>query len=324
MRETTTGIRLSKDGAQLALVCPFHPPKRLEIDKHGHHCTIVHTPIRPGIDCFSIHLKILSGIPWVFEWEDNRLATGFIENNWAKLKLRAGGIEKLEATQWFRFSGNKLTIDRTSETSLNFHVMLCSREATKLLLEFDDADQHPNLKQFITDDHALHFTSGSMNPTVKSSAAAITESQTGGLKNRLQLEANVLIWFAETLNLPAEIDEKSGSSAINADDRDAINQIAERMTSDPGHEYSLTELCEIGNINEHKLKSAFKRIHGKTPFTYLREARMNTAARLLKQDRLSVIQVANEVGYSNASHFARAFKDQHSLLPKAFQCLHRR
>jgi AraC-like DNA-binding protein len=50
---------------------------------------------------------------------------------------------------------------------------------------------------------------------------------------------------------------------------------------------------------------------------------MNHAAELLKNDRLSVIQVANEVGYSNASHFARAFKDRHGLLPKAYQCLQR-
>jgi AraC-like DNA-binding protein len=50
---------------------------------------------------------------------------------------------------------------------------------------------------------------------------------------------------------------------------------------------------------------------------------MDYAAGLLRDDRLSVIQVANEVGYSNASHFARAFKDRHQLLPKAYQCLHR-
>ena len=85
----------------------------------------------------------------------------------------------------------------------------------------------------------------------------------------------------------------------------------------------MAELCQLSGLNEHKLKSAFKRIHGKTTFGYLRELRMDYAASLLKQDRLSVIQVANEVGYSNASHFARAFKERHGLLPKAYQCLYR-
>ena len=75
-------------------------------------------------------------------------------------------------------------------------------------------------------------------------------------------------------------------------------------------------------MNEHQIKSAFEHIRGQTPFISLREVRIDYAAKLLKADRLSVIQVANQVDYPNANHFTRAFKDRHSLLPTAYQCPH--
>ena len=84
---------------------------------------------------------------------------------------------------------------------------------------------------------------------------------------------------------------------------------------------TLVHIVELTHVA--LLVSAFKEIVGSTAFTFLREVRMDYAAQLLKDDRHSVIQVANEVGYSNASHFARAFKNRHGLLPKAYQCLHR-
>jgi len=73
-------------------------------------------------------------------------------------------------------------------------------------------------------------------------------------------------------------------------------------------------------MNEHQLKSELVHIRGQTPFTFLKEVCIDYAAKLLKADRLSVIQMDNQGGYSNASLFTRAFKDHHSLPPTAYQC----
>ena len=142
------------------------------------------------------------------------------------------------------------------------------------------------------------------------------------LRQRLQLEGSVLAWIAEVLSDSIQ-QEPSSLRSINANDRDAIIKVAQQIEKDPGKEYSLNDFCTLARMNENKLKSLFKQVHHKTAFTYVREMRMQLAAKLLKQDRMSVIEIANEVGYSNASHFARAFKEQYQLLPKAYQCLHR-
>lgn len=50
---------------------------------------------------------------------------------------------------------------------------------------------------------------------------------------------------------------------------------------------------------------------------------MQRAERLLKEGDSSVLEIANAVGYSNPSHFARNFKEQIGLLPKRYQLLQR-
>lgn len=322
MIESPSGIQLLSINSGSDPACPFHPPKRLEGSTAAHQYALTHIPIKEGLDYISVDLTIEGPISWRLQWDQAELLLGFVDKNWAKLTVESRDIDKLESGQWFRSSGNELVIDRTSNQGLRFHLILCSREITQLLLELDPEMPHPLLKDFAGSGTPLALTSGQMNAACRAAANAIAQTQPGGIRHRLQLEANILTWIAEALNQSATALNQS-ISAINAVDRDAIDAITQQIQKNPGQEYSLTELCEIGGINEHKLKSAFKSIHGKTAFTYLRETRMDYAAQLLRDDRLSVIQVANEVGYSNASHFARAFKERHSLLPKAFQCLHR-
>lgn len=322
MRKNHTGIELSGDEFVNNPACPFHPAQNIEWTDSAYQCSAVRIALKPGLDYIRIQLGTKGHLPWRLNWQNDRLLLGFVESNWAKVHSTNDDIEKLEAGNWFRASGTQLSIDRCSSKQVQLHLVLCSRDTTRQLIELDPENQHPALHQFADNNQHINLRSGQMNPDANSIAKQITQLKSNTLRDRLKIEANLLNWIAETLHQSATA-AAAANSTINAHDRDAIGRITQAMREAPGEEYSLQELCEIGHINEHKLKSAFKSIHGKTAFSYLREVRMHYAAELLQADRLSVIQVANEVGYSNASHFARAFKEQHQLLPKAYQCLHR-
>ncbi|MEM8549866.1 MAG: helix-turn-helix transcriptional regulator, partial [Verrucomicrobiota bacterium] len=58
-------------------------------------------------------------------------------------------------------------------------------------------------------------------------------------------------------------------------------------------------------------------LYGNTVFGYLRAKRMERAYELLRDGANSVIEVACAVGYSNASHFARAFREHHGQNPRS-------
>lgn len=62
---------------------------------------------------------------------------------------------------------------------------------------------------------------------------------------------------------------------------------------------------------------------GTPPMQYLTQWRMQLAARLLRDGRLTVASVALEVGYESEAAFARAFKRATGLPPAAWRRQHR-
>jgi AraC family transcriptional regulator len=62
-----------------------------------------------------------------------------------------------------------------------------------------------------------------------------------------------------------------------------------------------------------------KRATGIPPSQYQIKLRMDAARRLLRETKKSVITVANDVGYSNPSHFAQLFRKETGLSPTDYR-----
>lgn len=78
-------------------------------------------------------------------------------------------------------------------------------------------------------------------------------------------------------------------------------------------------LARMVALNEFSLKTGFKQLFGKSVYEYVRSLRMENARHLLENDAMSIGQVAAMVGYTNASHFARAFRSEYGINPKDFR-----
>lgn len=100
---------------------------------------------------------------------------------------------------------------------------------------------------------------------------------------------------------------------------ESLYQVAAYLEWNLAAEHSLVALSRRFGLNECKLKREFKVLFGTTVFGYLRRRRMEEAARLLRETCMTVLEVAAEVGYSNPSHFARAFVVEFGCLPKEFR-----
>ena len=311
--------------ADLDMRCPFHKPQALNWQEDAVQLDAKQISLKSGLDHLSLDIKIDGPLPVRIEFEERTLILGFVTAGWAKLHHNTDSIEKLESGQWYQLSTNELHFDRTSSKGVSLEIFLCSGQFAKTLGELEQDHGLKALDEFSHQENTeiLDTVSGGMmKSTALTCSQLIAKSSSGSIKERLQLEANALTWIAEILSQSADVNQ-AAVAGINSNDREAIKRITNAMEQNPSKEFTMDDLCRIGGINEHKLKLAFKYIYGKTTFSYLREVRMDYAAELLREDRLSVIQVANEVSYSNASHFARAFKNRHKLLPKAYQCLHR-
>lgn len=91
------------------------------------------------------------------------------------------------------------------------------------------------------------------------------------------------------------------------------------ISEDLSRHYTVEKLAEQFEISASALKSCFKAIYGSSIYSFLRSARMNHAATLLRTTDLSVAQVAGEVGYSNPSKFSVAFQKEIRILPLEYR-----
>jgi len=317
-----TVIDLSLHEASSLAACPFQPAIKGVFENKAYSIKFQCIKIRQDLNYFTIQARVSGQQPAFIRIPADHVALAFVRSGWIKTKLGDRQIEKLEPGQWFSFACEKFCFDRSSDECTQMELFLCSRVLIQALLELEGARHHSLLHNFIQGNSNSLFESGQMNATAYELTHKLELDPSNQLRKRLQLEGSVLAWVAEILS-DSNQQHTPNHRAINANDRDAICRVAQQIEQDPGREYSLSDFCDLAHVNENKLKLLFKQVHGKTAFTYLREMRMKLAAKLLQQDRMSVIEIANEVGYSNASHFARAFKEQHQLLPKAYQCLHR-
>lgn len=76
---------------------------------------------------------------------------------------------------------------------------------------------------------------------------------------------------------------------------------------------SLARLCDMSVSSFH---NHFKTITSHTPLQYIKKIRLTKAKDLLTKFDYKVVDVANELGYDNPSHFSRDFKSYFGYSPK--------
>ncbi len=81
---------------------------------------------------------------------------------------------------------------------------------------------------------------------------------------------------------------------------------------------TIKELAKKIKLSEYKLKEGFKQIYGTTLFSYLLDYKLELSKKLLKNEKMSVQDVAYEIGYDNPSHFISAFKKKYHITPKKY------
>ena len=76
---------------------------------------------------------------------------------------------------------------------------------------------------------------------------------------------------------------------------------------------SLARICDMSVSSFH---NHFKKITSHTPLQYIKKIRLTKAKDLLVKHDYKVVDVADELGYDNPSHFSRDFKSYFGFSPK--------
>ena len=79
---------------------------------------------------------------------------------------------------------------------------------------------------------------------------------------------------------------------------------------------SIDTLSRTAMMSSTKLKTRFKQIYGMKLYEFYNRNRLEQAREMLKSGNYSVKQVGINIGFSNLSNFAKAFRKEFGILPK--------
>jgi AraC-like DNA-binding protein len=106
--------------------------------------------------------------------------------------------------------------------------------------------------------------------------------------------------------------------ALNISDIESVYKVKEQILEYLETPPVIQELAVSARMSPTKLKRLFKQIFGNSIFSYYQGFRMKEAARLLKEEKLSVSDVGYRMGFTNLSHFSRVFKEHIGINPKQY------
>jgi AraC family transcriptional regulator len=98
-----------------------------------------------------------------------------------------------------------------------------------------------------------------------------------------------------------------------------LRLVTEWMDAHMAESFSLATLAGIAGMSEFHFNRLFRRAVGMPPSQYQIKLRIDAARRLLRETKISVATISNDVGYSNPSHFAQLFRKETGLSPSDYR-----
>jgi AraC-like DNA-binding protein len=111
------------------------------------------------------------------------------------------------------------------------------------------------------------------------------------------------------------------TGTIHINDVKAIYDIKHHLLAHPGMPPNIAALAKKAGMSEPKLRKLFKQTFGKGVFEYYQYGRMQKAARLLREKRITVSEAGYQLGFTNLSHFSRVFEQHVGIKPKKYSSM---
>lgn len=100
---------------------------------------------------------------------------------------------------------------------------------------------------------------------------------------------------------------------------EALKQIRSELMKELTEKPDFELLAERYQMNIHTLRRVFKEIYGIPLYQWYKEYRLEYSLQLLRDTDLPIIDVANQVGYSNPSKYSAAFSQHMHMTPQQYR-----
>ena len=95
---------------------------------------------------------------------------------------------------------------------------------------------------------------------------------------------------------------------LSAKEIEAVYLVRDKIVSSLSRFSSIDELKQIAGMNELKLRKLFEQVFGMGIYDYYQHLRMKEAARLMREENISVSAAGYKMGFENLGHFTKVFE----------------
>ena len=86
--------------------------------------------------------------------------------------------------------------------------------------------------------------------------------------------------------------------------------------SDP--DYNVEKMSEDVGVSRAQLHRKMKEMTGISTSEFIRNIRLEQAAKLIKEGKINITQIAYSVGFNNQTHFSTVFKKHYGMTPSEY------
>lgn len=172
-----------------------------------------------------------------------------------------------------------------------------------------------NLDGFEHEQHGFHLKKHEISPQSKVILQQMMQCPYRGHMKYLYIEGKVLELMVVYMSEIAGVAKAYKKVRLSPADVNRLHMVKAMIDGNIVNPLTIAELSRSVYLNELKLKNGFKAVFGKTVYAYLMDRRMEMAQALFQEKKMSVTEAAHQVGYSNSSHFAEAFRKKFGINP---------
>ncbi|MEM7061665.1 MAG: AraC family transcriptional regulator [Cyanobacteria bacterium P01_B01_bin.77] len=165
---------------------------------------------------------------------------------------------------------------------------------------------------------------GNTQPLMNTVLQQILHCPYQGMPKRMYLDSKVIELIALVLDHETTIQqEKSQKCELKPEQLERVHYARQILLNDLSNPPTLDALARKAGVNDYLLRQGFHQAFGTTVFGELQTHRLEMARQLLAAQNIKVSDVAYKVGYASGSAFARAFRREFGVAPKAYQKAYR-
>lgn len=120
-------------------------------------------------------------------------------------------------------------------------------------------------------------------------------------------------------SLKAFVDQEAAAPPpvhLSEHDTECLYQARNLLLADLKNPLTIGDLSRRVGINRNKLSYGFKHLFGECVSEFCQKMRMECAWELLNDNKLTISQIAEAVGYTHPQNFSTAFRQHYGVMPK--------